>query len=67
MDATNKVKRNTIWIIALVMMISFLVLDAGALAWTSSMINGHQFVAEIFTFIVVLSGAAITVWRMKAS
>jgi hypothetical protein len=56
-----------LWIAALVILLTFLFLDAGALAWSASLISGHQLTAEILTFIVVLSGCAITVWRMKVS
>ena len=53
------------WVVALVILLTFLVLDAGALAWSASLISGRQLAAEVFTFVVVLSGAAITVWKMK--
>ena len=56
-----------LWIAALVILLTFLFLDAGALAWSASLISGQQLTAEILTFIVVLSGCAITIWRMKVS
>jgi hypothetical protein len=54
------------WLIALLFVVTFLVIDAGALAWAASLVNGRQLAVEIFTFFVVLSGGAITLWRMRA-
>ena len=54
-----------LWIAALALLVTFFVLDAGAVAWSASFISGHQLTAGIFTFFVVVSGVAITVWRMK--
>jgi hypothetical protein len=54
------------WVIALLFAITFLVIDAGALAWAASLVNGRQLAVEMFTFFVVLSGGAITFWRMRA-
>ena len=54
-----------LWIAALVALLTFLTLDAGALAWSASLINGRQLLVELFTFFVVISGAAITIWKMK--
>jgi hypothetical protein len=58
-------KSTLAWIAALAVLITFCVLDAGAVAWSASVINGHQLSAAVLTFFVVLSGAAITVWRMR--
>jgi len=58
-------RRTLLWILASVVMLTFLVLDAGALAWSASLISGRQLTAELFTFFVVLSGAAVTVWGLK--
>ena len=57
--------RSTIWIAALVIILTSLVLDAAALAWSAKVLDGRQIFAEVFTFLAVLSGAAITVWKMK--
>ena len=57
----------TPWIAALLLILTFVVIDAGALAWAASLVNGRQFAVEVFTFFVVLSGAAITLWRMRAN
>ncbi len=69
LNATQKTKQPDhpirIWIAALVILLTFLVLDAGALAWSASLAGGRQILVEIFTFFVVLSGTAITVWKMK--
>jgi len=51
--------------VAFAIVITTLVLDAGALAWSASIIDGRQLTAEIFTFIVIASGIAITTWTMK--
>jgi hypothetical protein len=61
----NKTYSVALWISALAVLLTFLVLDAGALAWNASLISGHQLMAELFTFLVVLSGAAITVWKLR--
>ena len=55
----------TLWISFLVVLLTFLVLDAGALAWSASLIGGRQLLAELFTFLVVVSGTAITVWKLR--
>ena len=70
MSATYKSKESEkpkiiFWISVLVVLLTFLVLDAGALAWSASVIGGRQLAASLFTFLVVISGAAITVWKMK--
>jgi hypothetical protein len=54
------------WITASLILLTFLFLDAGALAWSASVISGRQLMAEIFTFFVVLSGAGITVWKLNS-
>jgi hypothetical protein len=54
------------WIAAFVILLTFFVLDAGAVAWSASLIGGRQLMAELFTFLVVVSGAVITVWKLKA-
>jgi hypothetical protein len=59
--------RTILWIAALVVFVTFLVLDAAAVAWSASWINGRQVTVELFTFFVVVSGAAVTVWKMKAN
>jgi hypothetical protein len=53
-----------LWVTASLILLTFVFLDAGALAWSASVISGSQLTAEIFTFFVVLSGAGVTVWRM---
>ncbi len=60
-------KPTLFWIAALALLITFFVLDAGALAWSASLISGHQLTAGLFTFFVVATGAAITVWRMRVT
>ena len=67
MDSThkNKAQRAAPWIAVFIVLIAFFVLDAGALAWSASLADGRQLAAEIFTFFVVLTGGAITVWKMK--
>ena len=57
--------QSTIWIAALVIILTSLVLDAAALAWSASVLDGRLVMVEVFTFLVVLSGAAITVWKMR--
>ncbi len=56
---------TTLWMAVAAILFTFFILDAGALAWASSLISGRQVIAEMFTFLVVLSGVAVTVWRMK--
>jgi len=58
-------KTKLTWIAALAVLVTFFFLDAGAVAWSASVITGHQLSAAIFTFFLVLSGAVITVWRMR--
>jgi hypothetical protein len=53
------------WIAALALLITFLVLDAGAIAWSAAFISGHQLTAALLTFFVVLSGAAITITSIR--
>jgi hypothetical protein len=60
-------QRAILWIAALVVILTFFLLDASALAWSASLINGRQVLAEVFTFFIVVSGAAITVWKMKVN
>lgn len=72
MDATNRNKQNEnprsiIWVTALVIILTSLVLDAAVLAWSASVQDWRMVTAEVFTFFVVLSGVAITVWKMKVS
>jgi hypothetical protein len=57
--------KATLWISVLVVLLTFLVLDAGALAWSASLIGGQQLLAELFTFLIVVSGGAITIWKLK--
>jgi hypothetical protein len=59
--------KTLFWIAALAFVLTFLVLDAGAVAFSASFISGHQLTAALFTFFVVVTGAAITVWRMKVT
>jgi hypothetical protein len=57
--------RAVLWVVALVVILTTLVLDVGALAWSASVLDGRQVTAGIFTFLLVVSGGAITVWMMK--
>ena len=57
--------RGIHWLAALVILLTFLVVDTGALAWSAAVSDGRQIAAEVFTFIAVMSGAAITVWKMR--
>jgi hypothetical protein len=59
--------KTLFWIATFAFLITFLVLDAGAVAFSASVISGHQLTAALFTFFVVVSGAAVTVWRMKVT
>jgi hypothetical protein len=70
MNATHKSKQQenpstVLWMAALVIILTSLVLDAAALAWSASVLDGRQVTAAIFTFVLVLTGAAVTVWKMK--
>lgn len=58
-------RRAVLCVAALVVILTSLVLDAAALAWSASVLNGRQITAEILTFLLIVSGAAITVWKMK--
>ena len=64
-----KIQKNSVylWIAVVVVILTFLFLDASALAWSSKWIGGQQIVAAIFTFFVLVSGALITVWKMKVN
>jgi hypothetical protein len=56
--------RSLIWAAAILVLITFAVLDAGALAWSASVISGRQLVAGVLTFFTLVGGAAVTVWKM---
>jgi hypothetical protein len=56
---------STAWIAVILVIFTFAVLDAGALAWSASVISGRQLAAEVLTFFTVAGGAAVTVWRMR--
>lgn len=45
-------------------LLTFAVVDAGALAWLASLITGHQFAVGLVSFFAVLGGAVVTVWRI---
>ena len=57
--------KATLWISVLVVLLTSLVVDAGTLAWSASLIGGRPLMAGLFTFLVVVSGGAITVWKLK--
>ena len=63
----NNQNNKLLWIAVFVVILTFFILDAAALAWSASFISGRQLTAELFTFFVVVSGAAITVWKMKVN
>ena len=66
--SNTRVRRHAgFWIAAMIVVLTFVMLDASALAWSAAVIDGRQFAVEIFTFVVVASGAAITVWKMRAN
>ena len=54
-----------IWIALFLVLFTFAVLDAGALAWSASVISGRQLTAELLTFFVIMGGAIATVWCMN--
>jgi hypothetical protein len=54
-------KTTHAWIAGVALLFAFLFLDAGAIAWSAAFINGHQLIAALVTFFVVISGAAITI------
>ena len=58
--------RSITWIATILVLLTFAVLDAGALAWSASVISGRQLAAELFTFFTVVGGTVITVWWMTA-
>lgn len=72
LNATHKNKQHEhpgsiLWFALLVIAITSLVLDAAALAWSAAVQDGHLIMAEVFTFLVVLTGTLITVWKMRAN
>jgi hypothetical protein len=46
--------------ITLLLVLIFFVLDAGAVAWSASVISSGQLAAGLVTFFAVVTGAAIT-------
>ena len=57
--------QSTIWIALILILSTFAALDAGALAWSASVISGLQLAAELLTFFTVVVGAIATVWWMR--
>ena len=56
---------STIWITTILVLLTFGALDAGALAWSASVISGRQLAAELLTFFTVMGGAVATVRWMR--
>jgi hypothetical protein len=57
---------STVWISAILVILTFAVLDTGTVAWAASAISGRQLAAELVTFFTVMGGAIVTVWWSKA-
>ena len=54
-----------LWIAALlVLLLTFFMLDAAALAWSASLISARQALADLLTFFAVAGGLALTVWKL---
>lgn len=55
------------WIATLLVLFTFAVLDAGAVAWSASVISGRQLFADLLSFFTVLCGTGITFWWMSTN
>jgi hypothetical protein len=55
-----------IWIAALLLIFTFVVLDASALAASASLAALRPLLTGILAFFVLLAGGVLTAWKMKS-
>ena len=53
-------QRAVFWTALAVILLTFLVIDAGALAWSASLAGGLPITAGILTFLAVVCGLVLT-------
>ena len=59
-------KLTSVWIATLLLIFTFLVQDAAALAASSSVVALRPFLIEMAAFVAVLAGGTWTAWKMRS-
>lgn len=59
-------KLASLWIATLLLIFTFVVEDAAALAASSSVVALRPFLMEMAVFVLLLAGGTVTAWRMRS-